>query len=460
MTMERSLDWRPDVPSGETPAYQRIVEALAADIERGALRPGAQLPTQRALAHRLGVGIGTVTRAYTEAGLRGLIDGVVGRGSFVAATAGAPAVDGAIDLSRNVAPMGPARAALRAAMASLAKRGDLADRLDYAPGDGFPADRRAAAAWLARAANFPSADPDRLVMTGGAQQGVFVALAAACRPGEALIVEQATFHGVKLAAAQAGLRLVPAAMDAEGLTPEALARAAAESGARTAYVQTYQNPTARVMSLPRRHAILDAAARAGVQLIEDDLFGPIVGQLGLPPLAELAPADVAYVAGLSKTLAPGLRTGFLMLPERLVAAARDVLRVVAFGPPSFSAPLATHWIETGAAFEILDAVRAELAARTTLANRLLAGRIERPCSPVTTHVWAPVGELDAERIAGAALRAGVRLTPPSAPFVDGAPVNGLRICLGAAPDLDTLERSLSVVAGAFQPGRGITENVV
>ena len=149
-----------------------------------------------------------------------------------------------------------------------------------------------------------------------------------------------------------------------------------------------------------------------------------------------------------------------MLPERLVAAARDVLRVVAFGPPSFSAPLATHWIETGAAFEILDAVRAELAARTTLANRLLAGRIERPCSPVTTHVWAPVGELDAERIAGAALRAGVRLTPPSAPFVDGAPVNGLRICLGAAPDLDTLERSLSVVAGAFQPGRGITENVV
>ena len=68
MTMERSLDWRPDVPSGETPAYQRIVEALAADIERGALRPGAQLPTQRALADRLGVGIGTVTRAYAEAG--------------------------------------------------------------------------------------------------------------------------------------------------------------------------------------------------------------------------------------------------------------------------------------------------------------------------------------------------------------------------------------------------------
>ncbi len=454
------MDWRPDIPPGDTPAYQRIVEALAADIERGALTPGARLPTQRALAHQLGLGIGTVTRAYTEAGLRGLIDGVVGRGSFVAAAARAPAVDGAVDLSRNIAPIGPARAALRAAMASLARRGDLAQRLDYAPNGGFPADRRAAAAWLARAANFPAADPARLIMTGGAQQALFVALAAACRPGEALIVEEATFHGVKLAAAQSGLRLAPAAMDAEGLTPEALARAAAETGARTAYVQTYQNPTARVMSLARRHAILDTAARAGVLLIEDDLFGPIVGQLGLPPLAELAPAEVAYVSGLSKTLAPGLRTGFLMLPERLVGPGHDALRVTAFGSPSFSAPIATHWIETGEAFEILDDVRAELTARTGLANRLLDGLIERPVSPATTHVWAPAGELDAERIAGAALRAGVRLTPPAAPFAAGVPISGLRICLGAAADARTLESSLAIVADLFQPGRVTSENVV
>jgi DNA-binding transcriptional MocR family regulator len=349
---------------------------------------------------------------------------------------------------------------MRAAMASLAKRGDLADRLDYAPDGGFLADRHAAAAWLARAANFPSADPARLIMTGGAQQGVFVALAAACRPGAALIVEEATFHGVKLAAAQAGLRLAPAAMDAEGLTPEALARAAAETGARTAYVQTYQNPTARVMSLARRHAIVDTAGRAGVLLIEDDLYGPIVGQLGLPPLAELAPAEVAYVSGLSKTLAPGLRTGFLMLPERLVGPGLEALRVAAFGPPSFSAPIATHWIETGEAFDILDGVRAELAARTALANRLLDGLIERPVAPATTHVWAPAGELDAERIAGAALRAGVRLTPPAAPFPDGVPVSGLRICLGAAADAHTLESSLALVASLFRPGRGVSENVV
>ncbi|HEX3407402.1 MAG TPA: PLP-dependent aminotransferase family protein [Caulobacteraceae bacterium] len=454
------MDWRPEIGDGEAPAYQRIVEALEADIAGGALTAGARLPTQRALARRLGLSIGTVTRAYTEAGQRGLIGGVVGRGSFVASGA-APAVgDGTIDLSRNLPPMAPAKAALRAAMAAIAKRGDLAERLDYAPDGGFAADRQAAAAWLARAANFPDADPARIVMTSGAQQAIFVALAAACRPGEALIVEAATFHGVKLAAAQAGLRLVPAELDAEGLTPEALSRAAAQSGARAAYVQPYQNPTARVMSLERRRAIITAAERAGVLLIEDDLYGPIVGALGLPPLAQLAPEAVAYVSGLSKSLGPGLRTGFLIPPERIAGPVHDALRVVAFGPPSFSAPIGTHWIETGEAFDILDAVRRELAGRTALAQHLLDGLIERPAPAATSHLWAPVGELDAERVAGAALRAGVRLTAPAAPFVAGAPVSGLRICLGAAPDLQSLERGLSVVATLLQPGRSLAENVV
>ena len=459
MTMEWQLDWRPEIGDGEAPTYQRIVEALEGDIARGALAPGTRLPTQRALAHRLGLGIGTVTRAYTEAGQRGLIGGVVGRGSFVTGTA-APAGDGVVDLARNLPPMGPAKAALRPAMAAIAKRGDLAERLDYAPDGGFPADRRAAATWLARAANFAEADPARIVMTSGAQQGIFVALAAACRAGEALIVETATFHGAKLAAAQVGLRLVPAELDAEGLTPDALKRAAAESGARVAYVQPYQNPTARVMSLARRRELIEAADRAGVLLIEDDLYGPIVEGLGLPPLAQLAPGAVAYIGGLSKSLGPGLRSGFLMLPDRLLGPAHDVLRVAAFGSPSFSAPVGTHWIETGEAFDILGAVRRELTARAALAGRLLGGMVERTVSAATSHLWAPAGELDAERIAGAALRAGVRLTSPAAPFAPGAPVSGLRICLGAAPDMPTLERGLSIVATLLQPGRSLAENVV
>jgi DNA-binding transcriptional MocR family regulator len=452
--------WRPQLTEGGGPAYARIVDALAADIERGELMRGMRLPTQRALAEDIGVGIGTVTRAYAEAEARGLIEAAVGRGSVVAAPRRAPAADGSIDLSRNVAPMGPAAGALRTAMAALARRGDLLERLDYAPDAGFPADRSAGAEWLRRMAGLQSAHEDRLIVTAGAQQGIAVSLAALCRPGDALVVEAATFNGVKLAAAQMGLSVVAAAMDTEGVTPEALERAAAASGARVAYLQPFQNPTARVMSLQRRRDILDVARRRGLTLIEDDLYGPYVLDLGLPPLAELAPDRVAYVSGLSKSTAPGVRTGFLIPPDGCWTAALGALRAASFGPPTLGAALATQWIESGAAFEVFGRIREELARRTDLARAMLGGRIETLAQRASPHVWLPASELEAERVAGQALRAGVKVTPPRAPFVDGTPVDGLRVCLGAAADLATLQRALAVLAGAIAPGAGPAEHVV
>ena len=443
--------WRPDLADDARPAYARIVARLGADIEAGALQPGARLPTQRALAEQLGLGVGTVTRAYAEAEARGLIAAVVGRGSFVAAPAPATDLEGPVDLGRNTPPLAPARAALRLAFAAIARRGDLAERLDYAPAAGFEADRRAGALWLRRAANFPGADEGRLILTAGAQQAITVALASICRPGDAVVAEEATFNGLKLACSHLGLRLAPAAMDSEGVTPEALDRAAAESGARAAYLLPFQNPTARVMSLARRRDIIAIARRRGLTLIEDDLYGPQVADLGLPPLAELAPDVTAYVSGLSKSLAPGLRTGFLIPPAARFDAALEALRAVAFGPPTFGALVATQWIESGEAFAILEAVRGELAARTDLARTRLAGRAEPVRQRGTPHLWVPLGELEAERVAGRALRGGARVTPPRAPFLAGVPVGGLRICLGAAPDLATLDRGLKALVRALQP---------
>ncbi|HVM99576.1 MAG TPA: PLP-dependent aminotransferase family protein [Caulobacteraceae bacterium] len=452
--------WRPTLSGDRGPAYAQIVEALSSDIEGGVLARGARLPTQRALAHQIGVGIGTVTRAYAAAEGLGLIEAVVGRGSFVAGAAPPLRTDEVIDLSRNIAPIAPAAAALRAGFAALARRADLPLRLDYAPDGGFEADRRAGALWLRRTANLPAVDPDRLIVTAGAQQAIAVALRALGRPGDALIVERATFNGVRVAAAGAGLRLAPADMDVEGLTPDALARAAAGTGAKVAYVQPYQNPTARVMSLTRRRDIVAAARRCGVVLIEDDLYGPHVADLGLPPMAALAPDQVVYVSGLTKCLAPGLRTGFLIPPDRLRPAALEALRASTFGPPTLGAALGTQWIENGVAFDIFEAVRRDIARRTEIAVAALAGLIEPIRQRASTHLWLPMGELEAERVAGQALRSQVRVTPPSAPFADGVPVDGLRICLGAASDLEALQRGLAVLKAALQPGRTLVENVV
>ncbi len=89
----------------------------------------------------------------------------------------------------------------------------------------------------------------------------------------------------------------------------------AASGARVAYVQPLQNPTGRMMGPERRRAIVEVARRRDLFLIEDDLYAAYANELGRPPLAELAPERTFYVAGLSKSLTPGLR-GRLLRPAR------------------------------------------------------------------------------------------------------------------------------------------------
>src|SRR6516164_7407926 len=125
VTISSLAHWREKPLPGAGPAYDRILSRLARDIQSGVLAAGARLPTQRALAEQLGVGLGTVTRAYAEAEVRGLIEAVVGRGSFVARQAAEPRADGPIDLARNIVPQAPSRSALRAAIAGLGRRSDL-----------------------------------------------------------------------------------------------------------------------------------------------------------------------------------------------------------------------------------------------------------------------------------------------------------------------------------------------
>lgn len=443
------MDWTPALPDGDAPIYERLVDALAADVASGALAAGARLPPQRDLAYRLGLGVGTVTRAYAEAERRGLLVGQVGRGSFIAPPKGAHTGPALIDMARNLPPAGPAEARLPAAMARLARRRDLTERLGYAPSGGFEADRAAGAAWLAAASGWDGLDPARILCVAGAQQAVAVALAAAIRPGEAVIAEAASFSGLKAIAHEMDYRLVTADLDAEGLTPEALDRAAAASGARAAYVLPSHNPTARVMGAARRAEIVEVARARGLILVEDDLYGPYARDLGLAPLARLAPERVFHATSLSKTVSPGLRAGFLVPPAALRERALEALQALAIGPPGLGFALATQWIEDGSAAAILEENRAEMAARVALAQGVLGQAVEPPAAASSLHVWLPMGELEAERAAARALRAGVEVTPPREMVFDPTRISGLRLCLGAAPDRASLEAALRSVAAAL-----------
>lgn len=447
--MRREATWKPRLGAGGEPIYKRIADALRADIARGRLAPGDRLPTQRELARALSISVGAVTRAYDETARLGLIEAQVGRGSFVARPSSALIADGVIDLSVNLAPTAPAQAALMEATAS--SRRALASGIYYAPPIGLEAARQAGATWLAHCAPL-KVDWRRTLCCAGAQSAVTIAALAYCTPGDVLLCESATFAGVRSIAEALRLILVGVAMDEDGLVPDALERAAREHGARLLYaVPTLNNPTARTMSAKRRADIVRIARKLDLHIIEDDIYVYFARGLGLPPLASLAPERTIYVSSLSKIAAPGLRAGFMVAPtDDSFARLTAVARAMNTSSSGVGSALAAEWIESGRAGEIAEAVLADVAGRTRATSAGLKGAMESLKSDASLHVFLPREPQEAVAIAARALRLGLRVTPPDANAVSADPASsGLRVCIGAAPDLRTLDRALSILSAAL-----------
>jgi len=279
-----------------------------------------------------------------------------------------------------------------------------------------------------------------------------LAFSVLCKRGDKVLVEAATFPGMKAIASLAGLRLHGVALDAEGLEPGALDRAARETGARILYAMpSLQNPTARSMSEGRRRSIVDLAREHDLIIVEDDVYAPYARKAGIPPLASLAPERCFHLGSASKAIAPGLRAGWLLPPGgdawRMPILMR--LRASSLALPGFGHALLTRWIEDGTVERILDGVRAEIATRIDVARRILGGRIEWPAITETPHLWAPLPPVEAERCVARAIELGIALTPPAAVLVDAGAISGLRICLGGAPDTATLERALRALSDAL-----------
>ncbi|HEY8549002.1 MAG TPA: PLP-dependent aminotransferase family protein [Vicinamibacterales bacterium] len=429
---------RPD-RGARQPLYERIVDALAADVVSGRLAPGVRLPTQRELADQIGTTVATVTRAYAEAQRRGLVTATVGRGTFVR---GQPSIaePATTDLTVNFLTPAPFAGELGSALRALESPAVLDALWRYGPYEGQPRHREVGVAWLAQRGL--QARAKEIVVTAGAQHGMLVALATLTRPGDTVLVEALTYPGMKSVANHLHVRLVPVAMDGEGLRPDALQEAIARTGARVLYAMpALHNPTGITMSGGRRRAILDIVSSSGLQVIEDDQYGFLTD---VPPLTADAPDRGVYINSISKSLLPGLRVAFLRAPAALVPRIAAAVFATAVMAPPFAVELLARWIEEGTAARVLAWKRSEYAARAALARRIFA--IDTP-TPVAPHVWLPLreGTTAADFVEEARLR-GVRVNGSSAFLVaPGAPPAAVRVCLGPPASRETLERALRIL---------------
>lgn len=460
------VTWSPRLSRRDSPVYLAIADSIAEDVAAGRLGPGTRLPTHRELAELLDVDLTTVTRGYAEARKRGLLLGRVGRGTFIRGNvpgARVPAhADTIADLSQNLPPQLdpdlPAMA-LAATLEELSMSLDVGSLLKYQDNAGMEMHRDAGASWVSQ--RVPDAEAARVVVTNGAQHAISVLLSTLASRGDIVLTEALTYPAFRSAAEHLELQVQGLEMDDDGIGVEAFRRAC-KSGARLLYVTpTLHNPTTMSMSPARRAAIARIAGEFGVRILEDDVYGVLVDDAPAP-LATHGPEHTYFISSLTKAVAGGLRIGYVLCPTAADAdRVAGGVRVTTWGAPPLMAQIASRWIRSRTAREILRANRSEAARRQTLATRFLSKyswRAER----FSYHGWLelPDGWSTSEFVAHAR-RARVAVTPGDAFAVSGRwDPPAVRLSLTATPDRDSLEEALERIARLLELGPRASTNVL
>ncbi|WP_408055786.1 MocR-like pyridoxine biosynthesis transcription factor PdxR [Streptomyces lycii] len=330
-----------DLPAPGTPGVRAaLTEALREAVRSGRLAPGTRLPSSRGLAADLGLARNTVADAYGELAAEGWLTARQGSGTEVARraepvrpAAGPPPVPHAVPGARtprrpvySLMPGSPDTAAFpRAAWLSAARRALTAapaDAFGYGDPAGRPELREALAGYLARARGVRTA-PERIVICAGFVQGLMLVGRALRAQGASAVAVDSyglDFHWDLLHGA--GLRTVPLPKDEHGTRVGELAAAeAAVPGGIGAVLLTpaHHFPTGMPLAPDRRAAVVDWARRTGGLVLEDDYDGEFrYDRQPVGALQGLDPECVVHFGTASKSLAPGLRLGWLVLPRHLV----------------------------------------------------------------------------------------------------------------------------------------------
>jgi GntR family transcriptional regulator / MocR family aminotransferase len=342
--------WSTFVPKrGGPPIQEQLVRFFRDSIASGAFQPGIRIPATRVLAEELGLARNTVTFAYERLLSEGFLETRTGSGTFVSGklprrpSKRSRSVQTSLEAkgSRRAQmifmkaplsaphanlPLTPTLPALDAFPHALWSR--LASRfwrrcplVELANGDpaGYLPLREALASYLGAARSI-SCSADQIVVTTGAQAAVLIAALSLADPGDEVWVEHPGYEVARRALELAGLDIIGIPVDAEGIVVEHALSIA--PNARLAFVTpSHQFPLGVVMSLPRRLSLLRWSAASGSFILEDDYDGEFsYDSVPVMPLKALDKPDgrVVYVGTLSKLLAPGIRLGFLVLPEHLV----------------------------------------------------------------------------------------------------------------------------------------------
>jgi DNA-binding transcriptional MocR family regulator len=473
--------------SSERSITQQVADVFVEAIGSGELEAGAKLPTTRELAGIAHINQVTAGRCYRRLQEQGLIVSVVGRGTFVRGAARIAAADntdfswqtyalppprdgyaGQVvgEFTRHMETPGlialsvghpPSELIPHAELEAMVTRTLLQDQVasfEYCPIEGT-GELREQLAQLGQTRGLED-DADGIVVTTGARQGLTLATRAVLRAGDVVACESPTFMGIIEALRATGANVMPVRTDADGFDVDALEQLLRGHEVRLVVLQPRgQNPTGQDLSEERRTRLLSLAARHGFFVLEDAVYADLRFEGRDPgPLRARDPSHVIYVDSLSKTVAPGLRTGWIAasgpVVDRIIAEKRDddtqsatltqqvAARFLADGcyPSQIARARELYRRRRDALLESLDS---EMAGLSSFLRPTAGG-----------HAWVTLHQArDDEQLYRSALAAGVSYVPGAAMLVERPRATHMRLSFSSVtPEL--MRDGVRRLAGAIR----------
>jgi GntR family transcriptional regulator/MocR family aminotransferase len=446
------------------PLRRRLEREIREAVRAGRLTPGARLPSTRALAAQLGVSRGVVVESYAQLAAEGWLSTRQGAATIVSARAGAggerrvghvvsqPSVAPRYDFRYGSPDLSafPRTAWLAASARTLRALPDT--RLGYGDGRGAIELRAALAAYLGRVRGVV-ADPTWMLVGSGTRHALGLVWRVLREAGaHRVAIEDPGWSAQRETALAAGLEPVPVGVDEHGLCVAELDALEVDAVALT---PAHQCPTGAVLAPERRAALLDWARRRKTFVVEDDYDAEYrYDREPVGALQAMAPERVVYAGSVSKTLAPALRIGWLVLPERLVEPAAKQRFEADRGGPLLDQLTLADLVARGELDRHLRRTRRRYRARrdalvAAVASELPGGAVEGIAAGLHAVVRLPAG-CDEEATVAAAADRGIALDGLASFFARGrSPHPAVVLGYANLPE-PAIARGISELAGALR----------
>lgn len=435
---------------------QQLYDRVRSAIAEGRLQPSERLPSTRSLAAQLGLARGTVDVAYARLAGEGYVlsrgqTGTIVSPDLRASTLPAPTIavpapsvtresfDPALPFRLGLPALDLFPRTLWARLSAREARRLNGAKLCYPDPTGLPALREAITAYLAVSRGI-ACRPKQVVVTGGYQAALNVAARLLLTPGDLVCFEDPGYVLARRALESMSMRIAPIPVDFDGICV-AHARRYYPSARLTVVTPAHQSPLGVSLSMPRRQALLGWAADCNAWILEDDYDSEFHYSGHKPPTLKSIDIDsrVLYAGSFSKTLFPGLRLGYLVLPLQLIDAAAKICGGLHRGQPAFEQSVVAAFMAEGHFARHLRQMRTRYGARRqALAAALVkqfGSEVQLSLEPGGLHVLAQFPNYDRDtELARRALKHGLKATPLSAQSVKHSAGQGLLLSFTNIPE--------------------------